>query len=192
MKTKQKYLLISFSLVFIALFSTYLITNNNVSSSSYKNHQKSLQLKPGDIIITKGPVLFGFFGHSSIAIDHQTVLQIEGPGNKPITESFTSYRNRFGTGKNEWVKVYRCVKPGAGLQAAHWAKENYENSNSRYLITLNLTSKKFTYCTKIIYQAYKYGVSKNAVSDHALYIISPYALKDNFTDAYLLKLVKTY
>ena len=60
MKTKQKYLLISFSLVFIALFSTYLITNNNVYPSSYKNHQKSFQLQPGDIIITKGPVLFGF------------------------------------------------------------------------------------------------------------------------------------
>ena len=59
-------------------------------------------------------MLYGFFGHSSIAIDEDTVLQIEGPGDKPITESFESYKHRFGTGKNEWIKVYRSVKPGAG------------------------------------------------------------------------------
>ncbi|MEJ7291486.1 hypothetical protein WL384_12465, partial [Staphylococcus epidermidis] len=70
-------------------------------------------------------------------------------------------------------------------------KRHYENSHSRYLVTLNLKSTKYTYCTKIIYQAYKYGVDQNAVSDHGLYIISPYALKDNFTKDYRLKLVKS-
>ena len=57
------------------------------------------KLQPGDIILTKGPVLFGFFGHSSIALDRDTVLQIEGPGDKPITESFESFKQRFGVKK---------------------------------------------------------------------------------------------
>ena len=87
-------------------------------------------------------------------------------------------------------KVYRCSHPNAGTKAAQWAKKHYENSDSEYLVTFNLKSETFTYCTKIIYQAYKYGVDKNSVSDHGLYIISPYALTDNFTDEYKLKLVK--
>ena len=44
------------------------------------------------------------FGHCSLAIDHDTVLQIEGPGDKPLTEDFESYRDRYGKGKNEWIK----------------------------------------------------------------------------------------
>ena len=52
------------------------------------------------------------FGHSSIALDHDTVLQIEGPGDKPITESFHSFKQRFGEGKDDWIKIYRCSMPG--------------------------------------------------------------------------------
>ncbi|WHI69671.1 hypothetical protein PYH55_09515 [Staphylococcus epidermidis] len=169
------------------IFSLMLFTNQ-----SFANDNKRFQLKPGDIIVTKGPVLNGFFGHCSLAIDHDTVLQIEGPGDKPMTEDFESYRDRYGKGKNEWIKVYRCSHPNAGTKATQWAKKHYENSDSEYLVTFNLKSETFTYCTKIIYQAYKYGVDKNSVSDHGLYIISPYALTDNFTDEYKLKLVKTY
>lgn len=190
MKTKYKLIMLLIAL-FIVLATLFSIKVFNKDKESFETiNTKDFKLQPGDIIITKGPVLFGFFGHSSIAIDEDTVLQIEGPGDKPITESFESYQRRFSTGKDDWIKVYRSVKPNAGQKAANWVKRNYENSDSRYLVTLNLKSQKFTYCTKIIYQAYKYGVDKNAVSDHGLYIISPYALKDNFTHDYRLKLVK--
>ena len=50
-------------------------------------------------LFLQNPVLFGFFGHSSIVLDHDTVLQIEGPGDKPITESFESFKQRFGVKK---------------------------------------------------------------------------------------------
>ncbi|WP_369041543.1 lipoprotein N-acylation protein LnsA [Staphylococcus warneri] len=193
MYKKFAYILL-FTIIFnICLtLSPFHINIANAEDSSMSKSKQDFQLQPGDIIITKGPVLFGFFGHSSIAIDHDTVLQIEGPGDKPITESFESFKSRFVEGKDDWIKIYRCAKPGAGKKAARWTKENYENTNHRYLVTLNLKSKHFTYCTKIIYQAYKEGVSQNAVTDHGMYIISPYALKDNFTDEYHLKLVKTY
>ena len=69
-------------------------------------------------------------------------------------------------------------------------QRNIENSDSEYLVTFNLKVNIYI-LPKIIYQAYKYGVDKNSVSDHGLYIIiSPYALTDNFTDEYKLKLVK--
>lgn len=176
-------------LLFVFPSHTYASIN---SSSSPSGKANDFKLQPGDIILTKGPVLFGFFGHSSIALDHDTVLQIEGPDDKPITESFRSFKQRFGSEKNDWIKIYRCESPKAGQKAANWAKIHYKNSNKTYLVTLNLKSECFTYCTKIIYQAYKYGVSKDTINDHGLLIISPYALVDNFNNGYHLKLVKKY
>ncbi|HDB9028438.1 TPA: hypothetical protein O7Q48_002635 [Staphylococcus aureus] len=164
-----------------------------IADNKYSEIQDDkFQLQPGDIIITKGPVMWGFFGHCSISIDDKTILQIEGPGDKPTTQSFESFKYNYASGKNDWMKVYRCSYPGAGKKAADWVKKNYENTNHRYLVTLNLNSKKFTYCTKIIYQAYKFGVSEKSVKSYGLHIISPYAIKDNFIDPYKLRLVKTY
>ena len=91
-------------LLFFAFSSHTYASISSTSSSSEKGNDFKLQ--PGDIILTKGPVLFGFFGHSSIALDHDTVLQIEGPGDKPIIESFESFKQRFGVKKNDWIKIY--------------------------------------------------------------------------------------
>lgn len=172
-------------------YSTHAIAHTD-DTKVLSPTEDDFDLQPGDIILTKGPVLFGFFGHSSIALDHDTVLQIEGPGDEPITESFHSFKQRFGEGKDDWIKIYRCTMPGAGEKAAKWAEIHYKDTDKTYLVTLNLKSERFTYCTKIIYQAYKYGVSKNAINEHGLLIISPYALVDNFTDDYQLQLVKQY
>lgn len=75
------------------------------------------------------------------------------------------------------MKVYRCSYPGAGKKAAEWVKKNYENTNHRYLVTLNLNSKKFTYCTKIIYQAYKFGVSEKSVKVMDYILFHPMQLR---------------
>ena len=103
MKTKYKLIMLLIAL-FIVLATLFSIKVFNKDKESFETiNTKDFKLQPGDIIITKGPVLFGFFGHSSIAIDEDTVLQIEGPGDKPITESFESYQRRFGTGKDDWI-----------------------------------------------------------------------------------------
>ena len=93
---KRIIFVIFISLLFFAFPSHTYASISSTSSSSGKGNDFKLQ--PGDIILTKGPVLFGFFGHSSIALDHDTVLQIEGP-DKPITESFESFKQRFGVKK---------------------------------------------------------------------------------------------
>ncbi|SUL33459.1 Uncharacterised protein [Staphylococcus aureus] len=89
------------------------------------------------------------------------------------------------------MKVYRCSYPGAGKKAAEWVKKTmrYKSSLSSYI---KFEQQKFTYCTKIIYQAYKFGVSEKSVKSYGLHIISPYAIKDNFIDPYKLRLVKAY
>lgn len=99
------------TLIILITFPTHLLAYTS-NSNALSPTEDDFDLQPGDIILTKGPVLFGFFGHSSIALDHDTVLQIEGPGDKPITESFHSFKQRFGEGKDDWIKIYRCSMPG--------------------------------------------------------------------------------
>ena len=101
------------TLIILITFPTHLLAYTS-NANALSPTEDDFDLQPGDIILTKGPVLFGFFGHSSIALDHDTVLQIEGPGDKPITESFHSFKQRFGEGKDDWIKIYRCSMPGAG------------------------------------------------------------------------------
>lgn len=49
------------------------------------------------------------------------------------------------------MKVYCCSYFGVGKKVVEWVKKNYENINYCYLVILNLNSKKFMYCIKIIY-----------------------------------------
>ena len=79
-------------------FSKHLLAYTS-NSNALSPTEDDFDLQPGDIILTKG--FIWFFGHSSIALDHDTVLQIEGPGDKPITESFHSFKQRFGEGKDD-------------------------------------------------------------------------------------------
>ncbi|EZW97929.1 hypothetical protein U953_00199 [Staphylococcus aureus 87807-16] len=73
-----------------------------IADNKYSEIQDDkFQLQPGDIIVTKGPVMWGFFGHCSIAIDDKTILQIEGPGDKPTTQSFESFKYNYASGKND-------------------------------------------------------------------------------------------
>lgn len=46
-------------------------------------------------------------------------------------------------------KVYRCSHPNAGSKAAQWAKNHYENSDSEYLVTLNLKAKHLHIALKL-------------------------------------------
>ena len=66
------------------------------------------------ILLLQKALSCGIFGHCSIAIDDKTILQIEGPGDKPTTQSFESFKYNYASGKNDWMKVYRCSYPGAG------------------------------------------------------------------------------
>ena len=167
------------TLIILITFPTHLLAYTS-NSNALSPTEDDFDLQPGDIILTKGQFLFGFFGHSSIALDHDTVLQIEGPGTNPLQSHSILSNNDLVKAKMIGLKstVVLCLELE---RAAKWAEEHYKDTDKTYLVTLNLKSERFTYCTKIIYQAYKYGVSKNSINEHGLLIISPYALVDNFT-----------
>ena len=91
----------------------------------------------------------GIFGHCSIAIDDKTILQIEGPGDKPTTQSFESFKYNYASGKNDWMKVYRCSYPGAGKKRLNGLRKTMKIQNHRYLVTLNLNSKNLRIVLKL-------------------------------------------
>ena len=99
------------TLIILITFPTHLLA---YTSNSMHFHQLKMILIYNQVILYSLRAQFYLvFGHSSIALDHDTVLQIEGPGDKPITESFHSFKQRFGEGKDDWIKIYRCSMPGA-------------------------------------------------------------------------------
>lgn len=109
MTINQHFIFKIFSIVLIVILASHPFAQaNTLTTSSTKDD--NFKLQPGDIILTKGPVLFGFFGHSSIALNHDTVLQIEGPGQKPITESFDSFKERFEKRKMTGLKYIDVLK----------------------------------------------------------------------------------
>lgn len=97
---KRTIILLILFVVVSPINSPKTITDNKYSEIQ----DDKFQLQPGDIIVTKGPVMWGFFGHCSIAIDDKTILQIEGPGDKPTTQSFESFKYNYASGKNDWIK----------------------------------------------------------------------------------------
>lgn len=153
--------------------------------------KSSFKLKKGDVLITNGTSSKGLTGHAAIAISSKTVIHISGSGAHPSTKSFASFKKDYGKGK-KWVKVYRSKKAGAGTKAGNWAIKNYKGKKYKYGINTKLSKKNPTYCSKIIYQAYKYGASKKSIYDPGSHIISPYALPNISSNAYKLKKIKTF
>ena len=66
-----------------------------------------------------------------------------------MTEDFESYRDRYGKGKNEWIKVYRCSHLTLGQKQLNGQKKHYENSDSEYLVTFNLKVKHLHIALKL-------------------------------------------
>ena len=64
----------------------------------------------------------------SCAIDDKTILQIDGDISKNIIMQVESLQLQ---------------------KAADWVKKNYENTNHRYLVTLNLNSKNLRIVLKL-------------------------------------------
>lgn len=74
------------------------------------------------------------------------------------------------------MKVYRCSYPGAGKKRLNGLRKlwEYKSSLSSYI---KFEQQKFTYCTKIIYQAYKFGVSEKSVKVMDYILFHPMQLK---------------
>lgn len=143
--------------------------NNNDSfikvydSRNLLSMAKAPTLKAGDVIITNATSSFGLTGHAAIAINSNKILDIPAPKKLVRTQTVSSFISSY---KNGWIKVYRPTNSAWGSKAANWAKINYENSKATYRITTDINSTKETYCSKIVFQAYKFGVGRSAFNTY--------------------------
>lgn len=121
------------------------------------------QLKAGDILITNAVNSLGIIGHAAIVIGYDLIMDIPGPGNMIRTMSSENFKSCFQKG---WIKIYRPVFWDEGNAAAVWARNNYLNKKPVYKITMNINSTTETYCSKIVFQAYKFGVGRKAFNEY--------------------------
>lgn len=138
-------------------------------------------LKKGDILITNGTSSFGLTGHSGIAIGEDIILHIAGPNQNPETQNRSQFYTNYIDDWNDWIKIYRPYNSLYGENAANWAEKTYKNSNATYKINEDLYSTDETYCSKIVFQAYKFGANTpnifNEVYDENIGYYNPYELK---------------
>lgn len=102
-------------------------------------------------------VLLDLTRHSAIAIGEDEILHISGPRENPETLTRNKFYSKYINSWNDWITIYR---PNVYLycsKAANWAERIYKNSNSKYKIDTDIYSTNETYCSKIVFQAYKFG-----------------------------------
>lgn len=124
---------------------------------------RSISIKSGDVIITNSTSSSGLLGHSAIALGSNEILDIPGPGKSVRTLTVSAFCNDYADG---WIKVYRPTTSSWGTSAATWARSTYKGSNAVYKITNNINSTNETYCSKIVFQAYKFGVGSSAFNTY--------------------------
>lgn len=124
---------------------------------------QSISIKSGDVIITNSTVSSGLLGHSAIALGSNEILDIPGPGKSVRTLTVSAFCSDYSDG---WIKVYRPTTSSWGTSAAAWARTTYKGSSAVYKITNNINSTSETYCSKIVFQAYKFGVGSSAFNTY--------------------------
>lgn len=103
----------------------------------------------------------------------------------PEIVSLSAFENYYT--EKGWIKYYRPYNASNGVKAANWARNTYVNSNDTYKINTNLSSTHETYCSKIVWQAYRYGVGTDAVFyPFQTGVIAPYALFYEIKDTTLI------
>lgn len=158
----------------------------NHLNSGLNNNNPMLMAAPalvrGDILISNGTSSFGLTGHAGIVVGSNEILHISGPGKVPVVISFNTWSNNYGKAKGGIIntEVYRISNWTHRNNAADWARNKYENSGAGYNLLTSLDSFAYTYCSKIVWQAYYYGSSTPLVNFPASDIATPYGLPKYF------------
>lgn len=147
----------------------------------------------GDIVVTNATSSFGLTGHAGFVIDNNTVLTANKKKNCPFVEKFENWIKKAKDDK-AWIQIIRPKDKALKIDRHHaktWALENYTvkvggeykgRTDIEYRITKNLPSVNPTYCSKIPFQAYKFGAKIGHDLPSKETIILPYKLKDYFKD----------
>lgn len=140
-------------------------------------------MKAGDIFITTDSAANGVLGHSGIAISSTAILHMPGYGKTSEIISYGGWKARYDE-KNTKTYIYRQDNTAMGQAAADWARKWYWNSNGggtqtvfpAYHISPYTSSKNPSYCSKLVWQAYK-NTSPSSINTPMYNVIHPYALQ---------------
>ncbi|MCI5999957.1 MAG: hypothetical protein MRZ23_00370 [Finegoldia magna] len=85
-------------------------------------------------------------------------------GKNPSTASLQYWINNYVNASDKlWLNVYRYKYSTDALKAARWAEKTYKGKSIRYRIDGDYSSTSYTYCSKIVWQAYRYGIPKTDI-----------------------------
>lgn len=169
-----------------------MVTTIDVEAASYT-------LKKGDILVSNRTSSNGLTGHAGLAVGNNKILHIAGGKETTKLLSLNDWKARYGKKNSKdtknWTKVYRVKDTKIANKAADWAIKTYWNSQGKITSKQNkkpqyslgggimLTTK--TYCSKIIWQAYRIGIGNNKVIDRSPGSLAlPYSLPDYFGKSY--------
>lgn len=132
-------------------------------------------LEPGDILITNGTTVPYLPGHAAIAVSDKSILHIAGKGETPTKESRYIFKDMYIKRISDWIKIYRPKNSYYGKKAAEWADATYgygPKKYAKYVLDNDLYSTDKTYCSKIVWQAYRFGLEKSESLDAFDYVDS--------------------
>ncbi len=161
------------------------------------------ELAKGDVVITNGTTIPDIPGHAGIAVGSDEIFSIDGKNCLPARKDRKTFYNDYMQNWDSWIKVYSPTKAKWGKNAANWALDTYEGAAVKYHINSDIEDTSKTYCSKIVYQAYKYGAGKAAFNSyHRPYvgvssyydmdgiIVAPYSLPTYLKIEQIVKVVK--
>ncbi|WP_409305751.1 YiiX/YebB-like N1pC/P60 family cysteine hydrolase [Peribacillus sp. SCS-155] len=144
---------------YIAIIATLLVLltislafhSTEASAAYYKG--KKVSPKAGDILITSKAETRYHSGHSAIVTDNLKVVHIPAPGTHPIIETLDTWMKKYPI-----KSVVRLTDTAKAKKAGAWARTyQVEYKKATYGIWTNLNTYNKTYCSKLVWQAYRYG-----------------------------------
>lgn len=134
------------------------------------------RLNPGDVFIMNSTASWGLSGHAAMALSNDEIINIAGPSSKTEIVPRSTF-NGYYTGRD--IELYRTNNYYWGTAAAEWADQEYRTNKADYELSMDAASTRPTYCSKLVFQAYKYGAGLDSIAIDAVSgLISPYALKN--------------
>ena len=133
-------------------------------------------LNPGDVFIMNSSASWGLSGHAAMALSNSEIINHAGPDTYTDILSRSDFNNLY---RYRDIKLYRSKNYYWGVNAAEWADAEYRNNPASYQLSANLASTRPTYCSKIVYQAYKYGAGEESLYLNSTFdLVGPYYLPE--------------
>lgn len=136
----------------------------------------SVILQPGDIVLTNAANTSGagIVGHAGIATASRSIFHIAGANHTPAYIGLSVWLSNYSAGDTH---IYRCNNSSDGQRAATWATSTYAGTSTPYSISSDLLSTSSLYCSKLVWQAYYYGVGASSVYVPSYFtFVAPYDL----------------